>query len=114
MNIFIILMLLGIVPLGWAEEPPFVYQDHGKRDPFWKLVTPSGAVMNYDTDISISDMLLEGIIAGPEGSNLAIVNNTIVKPNDRIGPFIIEKIENDKVFLRNGDENFVLKLQKEE
>ena len=121
-------MLLGIqffsISFLWAVEPQnskvsaqpqnFVYDDHGKHDPFWSLVTPAGVIINYDSDILISDMLLEGIIAGADGKNLAIINNTIVKPNDQVGLFVIEKIELDKVLLRKGQESFSLKIKKEE
>ena len=125
-------MLLGIqifsISFLWAadpknskvsaqQQPPpqnFVYDDHGKRDPFWSLVTPAGVIINYDGDILISDLVLEGIIAGADGKNLAIINNTIVKPNDQVGLFVIEKIELDKVLLRKGQESFALKIKKEE
>ena len=114
MRIFILFIVFGgILTIAWAEEP-FVYQDHGKRDPFWRLVTPSGAIMNYETDILISDITLEGIITGPDGGNLAILNNIIVKPNDRIGPFFVERIEQDQVLLTDGQERFTLKLEKEQ
>ena len=103
-------------PKASAQQQPqnFVYDDHGKRDPFWTLVTPAGVIINYDSDILISDMVLEGIIAGTDGKNLAIINNTIVKPNDQVGLFVIEKIELDKVLLRKGKESFSLKIKKEE
>ena len=96
------------------QQQNFVYDDHGKRDPFWTLVTPTGVIVNYDSDVLISDMVLEGIIAGADGKNLAIINNTIVKPNDQFGLFVIEKIELDKVLLRKGQESFALKIKKEE
>ena len=96
------------------QEQDFVYEDHGKRDPFWSLVSSTGAIINYDNDILISDMILEGIIAGTDGKNLAIINSTIVKPNDKVGPFVVEKIEANKVFLRKEQESFELKIKKEE
>ncbi len=106
------IIFLQATAMGWAEEPSFAYQDHGKRDPFWRLVTPSGAIMNYETDILISDITLDGIITGPKGDNLAIINNIIVRPNDRIGPFFVERIEQDRVFLTDGRESFTLQLEK--
>ena len=107
-------LLVFSFPL-WAEEKQddFVYDDHGKRDPFWNLVTPAGVVMNYDS-VQISDLTLAGIISGKDGENWAIINNTIVRPNDKIGPFVVNKIEQDKVFLINGQQSFVLKIKKED
>ncbi len=96
------------------QEQDFVYNDHGKRDPFWSLVNSKGAMINYDNDILISDMILEGIIVGTDGKNLAIINNIIVKPNDKVGLFVVEEIESDKVLLRKEQESFVLKIKKEE
>ena len=129
-SILLGIQLFGIIFLCAQEEPQnskasaaavqqqqpqnFVYDDHGKRDPFWTLVTPAGVIINYDSDILISDMVLEGIIAGADGKNLAIINNTIVKPNDQVGLFVIEKIGLDKVLLRKGQESFALKIKKEE
>ena len=116
MRFFIVLGLLIFVSSVGAEEKPkeFFYDDHGKRDPFWILVNPSGVIMNYDTDMQISDLVLEGIILGKGKENLAIINNTIVKPADKIGPFVVGSIEQDKVFLIKGQENFVLRIKKEE
>ncbi|HOW35923.1 MAG TPA: hypothetical protein PL155_05875 [Candidatus Omnitrophota bacterium] len=97
-----------------VAEEPFIYDDHGKRDPFWKLVTSSGAVMNYDTDVLVSDMALEGIIYDPNGNSLAVINGTVVKVNNRIGLYVVSKIEEKKVTLLKGEEKFILELKKEE
>ena len=115
MKWIISLILLAVVSVAWAEEEAsFVYDDHGRRDPFWRLVSPSGAVLNYDSDLLISDMVLEGIIADPSGKSVAIINSMVVKPNDKIGLFVVSEIEQDKVILNKGEESFVLKLKKEE
>ena len=116
MRFFLIFILLFFSSTLWAEEKAsdFVYDDHGKRDPFWNLVTPAGVVMNYDSDVQISDLTLAGIISGKDGENLAIINNTIVKPQDKIGSFVVDKIERDKVFLINGQQSVVLKIKKED
>ena len=70
--------------------------------------------MNYNSDIEISDLILAGIISGKDGDNLAIINNTIVKSNDKIGHFVIYKIEQDKVLLINGQQSYELKIKKED
>ncbi len=116
-RIFLICMVL--IPLTElsiviAEESPFNYDDHGKRDPFWRLVNQAGAIINYDKDLSISDMSLEGIIIGESGNNIAIINGNIVKEGDLMGRYYIKKIDVDTVTLQKGNENFVLKLKKEE
>ena len=96
------------------EETPFAYDDHGKRDPFWRLVSPSGAVLNYDSDLQLSDMALDGIISDPNGQSMAIINSVIVKTSDKIGLYVVTEVEKDKVILTKGAEVYVLKLKKEE
>ena len=105
---------LGIVGFAIAQEASFVYDDHGKRDPFWKLVSPSGAILSYETDLLLSDMTLEGIIFDPGGNSFAIINGVVVERNGQFGLYKIEKIEADKVFLKKGLESFILELKKEE
>lgn len=110
LGILISILLSGNVSAGES----FLYNDHGKRDPFWKLVTSSGAVMNYDTDLLVSDMALEGIIYDPGGNSLAVINGAVVKANTRIGLYVVSKIEEKKVTLFKGEEKFILELKKEE
>ena len=114
MKVFlIILLLLGMTETLMAEES-FVYEDHGKRDPFWRLVNNSGAMVNYETEVLLSDMVLEGIISGANGDNLAIINHVIVKSNDKFGLFVVGRIDRDTVLLTKGQESFELKLKKKE
>ena len=70
--------------------------------------------MNYETDLLITDMVLEGIIYDPAGQSLAIINGVVVKANGKIGFFVVSKIEEKKVILVKGQESFVLELKKEE
>lgn len=109
---------------SWAEKigqagdsnqgQPFVYEDRGKRDPFWKLIGPGGVIVNYEKDILISDMVLEGTVVEASGDSIAIINGNIVKLNDHMGLFIIKEITPNAVILQKGQERFTLKLKKEE
>lgn len=114
MNTILLIAVLVLTNFVFAQNEQFVYDDHGKRDPLWKLVSPSGAIMTYETDLLFSDISLEGIIYDPYGKSLAIMNGAVFKPNDRIGPFLISRIEEKKVMLLKDQESFVLYLKKEE
>ena len=107
----ILIFKAGIV---LAAEDAFVYKDNGRRDPFWPLISPTGQIINYNNEVLFNDMTLEGIITGQNGENLAIINNVIVKPNDRIGLFVVESIDTTEVYLKKDQESFVLKLKKED
>lgn len=91
-----------------------VYQDEGRRDPFWPLVNEKGAIINYDKDLSTSDMILEGILVGVDGKNAAIINGVVVGVGDRVGLLSVTEIRPDTVVLRNGDKEFTLKLKTKE
>ena len=97
-----------------AEEQNFVYDDHGNRDPFWPLVTSNGLIASYETNLLVSELILEGIIVGKDGQNFAVINGAIVKSKDRLGEYIIQEISSTKVVLIKGEERFELKLKKEE
>jgi len=110
--VFLVLTIFNTVVAD--EKEPFVYDDQGRRDPFWRLVSPSGAILNYETDFLITDLALEGIMAGKDGNNYAIVNGRILKAADVIGQFVVERIDDDRVVLKKGRQKFELKLKKEE
>lgn len=117
----LIVFAAAIMPVtGAAEETKplvnseFVYNDHGKRDPFWTLLGHRGAILNYDNDIQASEMSLEGIMVEPEGDSVAIINGNIVKLGDKVGFFIIREIRPNEVVLQKNKETITLKLKKEE
>ena len=114
--LFIFLVLS--CPMAWvfsqAQEQAFSYNDHGKRDPLWPLVSPTGNIINYDKEFQASDLKVEGIILAGNGENLAIINGQIVKRNDQLGPLTVDEIKKDLVVLTQGQQRFELKLNKEE
>ena len=108
---FTLLMALALFPaLSQAEEKSFVYDDHGKRDPFWSLVSSSGTIITYDKDLMVNDLTLEGITMGQNDENIAIINGRVVKTNDSIGEFVVKQITKSSVILLKGQEQFELKL----
>ncbi len=118
---FFLIVVLILMPFNGAvaqeqeaSEESFVYDDRGRRDPLWRLVSPSGAILNYETDFLITDLSLEGIMAGKDGKNYAIINGRILKTADVIGKFTVENIGDNKIVLKKGKRKFELKLKKEE
>jgi len=92
----------------------FVYEDNGRRDPFWPLVTDGGSIISYDDqELSASDMMLQGILVG-EQENVAVINGNIVKEGDMVGAFWIERVMPAYVVLNNGQERIEVYLRKEE
>ena len=89
-----------------------MYDDHGKRDPFVPLVSAAGMVVTYDEDLSVNDLVLEGIVTDSSGNNIAIVNGKVVKANDHIGLYTVEKVSIDHVEFLKGTEKFLLKIKK--
>lgn len=97
-----------------AEEAAgFTYNDNGKRDPFWQLVGPGGSINNYENDLLLADLALQGIMSGASG-NIAMINGKIVRAEDKIGQFLVKEITDDWVVLEKGQKVFKLKLKKEE
>lgn len=111
MKIFLCVLILLITKSVYAQEN-FVYDDHGKRDPFVPLVSSAGMVVTYDEDLSVNDLVLEGIVADATGNNAAIVNGKVVKAQDQIGPYVVDLIAVDHVEFLKGSERYILKLKK--
>ena len=116
MRIFVIIFIsvLFAVSSAGAQEETFRYDDQGNRDPLWTLVSPNGTIINYNKEFLITDMVLEGIMAEGVGENIAIINGTIVKVNDKMGMFVIKHIYIDKVILTYNNKKYILELQKED
>ena len=105
-------MCLTMVSSTYAQQVNFVYDNHGKRDPFGPLVSSSGAVLAYDAELTVADMNLEGVLADPKGNNMAIINGKVVKTADQIGPWQVGAIGTDNVDLVKDSEKINLKLKK--
>ncbi len=93
----------------------FVYDDHGKRDPFLPLVDSNGIIITYEDNLLLTDLVLEGIVLGvDDNANLAIINGKVLKKGDKIGPFVVLHISAKSVLLGKGKQKFDLKLKKGE
>lgn len=113
-SLMLALGLLGIGLNAAAEENEgFTYNDNGKRDPFWELVGPEGSINNYENDLLLTDLSLQGIMSGSAG-NIAMINGKIVRASDKIGQYLVKEITDDWVVLEKGQQVFKLKLKKEE
>ena len=115
--IVIVMALMSFMTISFSqnvEKNVLVYDDHNKRDPFWSLVSEDGIIINYDDDLILSDLRLEGVIVDDAGNNLAIINGQILKNQDRIGQFLIMRIERDHVVFEKNGQPFTLYLKKEE
>ncbi|NTV29390.1 MAG: general secretion pathway protein GspB [Candidatus Omnitrophica bacterium] len=110
------LLMLGFIvglPISFGLANDFTYNDHGQRDPFWPLVSSGGAIVNYDSNFSASELVLEGIIADGK-SRLAIINGNIVEEGKKIGFYTVQQIQADRVVLVKDGQSLVLRMKKEE
>jgi len=87
-----------------SAEEEFIYDDQGKRNPFIPLVTQDGRLLKLDKEEGVKGLSLEGIVYDAKGSSYAMVNGDIVRPGQRVGQYVVFKIEPDKIiFLKDGE-----------
>ena len=96
-----------------AHQEDFVYDDHAQRDPFWPLVTAGGAIVTYETNFAVAEMILEGVVSDGEGG-IAIINGTVVEQGKMFGSYMVEKIDQDKVTLVKDGQVSELRIKREE
>ena len=110
----VVLLYICIVPavFGFADGGAFVYDDHGRRDPFVPQVSAAGTVITYEADLTAGDMVLEGIVADAHGNNVAVINGKIVKQGDMIGLFEVAAVRPNDVELVKDGQRFTVKLKK--
>lgn len=111
-RILLLLLVVMAQPLWGESHKSFVYDDHGKRDPFWPLVSPSGSIISYESDLTAADMILEGIVGDSQGNYSAIINGIVVRPGQKIGLFVVDSITKDSVILLKDQERSVLNMNK--
>lgn len=106
--LWICVMMMGVGAVAvWA------YEDGGRRDPFWRLVTPQGVIINYEGDLGFTDLVLEGLIMSGD-EPMAVINGKILRQGDRIGPFVVRRIGKDFVELEDQEGVHRLDLNEEE
>ena len=113
LGLTLILVICGPQLALASDEKGFKYDDKGRRDPFWKLISSTGSIVTYETDLMVTDLELQGIMSGASG-NIAMINGKVVRKNDKVGQFVISEITDDWVLLKKDQQVFKLRLKKEE
>jgi hypothetical protein len=99
-------------PKAPKTQDVFIYDDHSRRDPLMPLVTPSGEIVKFSSELSGSDLALEGIMYAPNGKGIAMVNGKLLNVGDDIGPFTVVEITQFTVILSKGEGKIELKLKR--
>ncbi len=107
----IVAMMILYTMVTFAEDV-FVYDPHDKHDPFNPLVTSTGSVQIYDSDLTVSDMTLEGILEDPGGNSAVIINGKVLKVGDPIGAYQVQSVASDHVILLKDGQGFTLNIKK--
>ncbi|MBU1083804.1 MAG: hypothetical protein ABIG55_00400 [Candidatus Omnitrophota bacterium] len=82
-----------------------------KRDPFVPLVGVSADVqVEGGAILSVSDVSLQGIIKGADGSYTAIINGEMMKEGYGTQNFRIKKISDNSVVMGIGEEDHEIQL----
>jgi hypothetical protein len=113
------LLVTGILAVSVVVQPEgeesFIYDDAGRRDPFYPLVGNDGRILApRDTNAKVKDLQLEGILWDAGGNSLAIINQQILSAGESIGAFEIIEIRRNEVVISSGNKQAILKLSEEE
>ncbi len=98
---------------SYAEPGAFEYEAHGRRDPFVPLVgvaVARGGPRGLGDILSIEDVSLQGILVGPDGAKMVIINGEMVKEGDKIGVVVVESIGNNVVRIKIDEEVHEMQL----
>lgn len=95
-----------------ASQEEFLYDSQNRRDPFTPLLKPGD--LSKKPALSLEDVKLEGIVLDPSRGTFVMINGEVYQQGDSVGPYIIDKIEENRVLFKFEDKSYELKLEKEE
>lgn len=91
-----------------AQEASYPFSSTD-RDPLSPLVSKSGQLL-LSRELDETGLHLKGIIYS-QGKSVAIINDEVIKEKGIIGAYTVVSIEQKKVILKKGNEEFILKLE---
>ena len=95
-----------------SEEPVFIYDSYGNRDPFMPLLTKDGRpITTYSKIGSINDIVIEGILYDPQGESVVVINDLILKQGSTISGVTVKSIEKNSVVLSFKGEDHTFKVK---
>lgn len=113
--LIIIASLLKFNFIFAQDEEPFIYNDKGRRDPFFPLVDEHGKYrLDSGLPYSADQLNLSGILWDPQGKSSALINDEIVPVGESICGFKIVDIAKDSVTLSKDGREFTIRLSKKE
>jgi Tfp pilus assembly protein PilP len=108
-----IFILSGVAAM--AQVPEFEYQTGGRRDPFIAQTGFSEVKTSKEAqlEMGLEEIILEGVVWDEAGS-LAIINGAIVSEGERIGEYLLYKVESDKIVLRKDGRSHIIPIVNQE
>ena len=106
-------VLTGLPNLFCAESDAFVYNVKDRRDPFIPLLGVGAHKTSAAPSISIDSLKLEGVVVDPKQGSFIMVDGEVYGIGDLVGPYKVEKIEENRVVLKYNKEQYELKLQED-
>ena len=108
---FIALLSLVLIHPFCFGEGKYAFKLTG-RDPFSPLVSKNGVLL-IPREVDLGGLVIKGIIYSTN-SPLAIINDEVVERGENIGDYLVLEIEEKRVILKKGDQEFILKLEEDE
>ena len=105
--------MISAVSADAAEEN--LYSSHGKRDPFFPLVSQarreSAGLLGVQ---NVEDLEVQGVVYDPKNGSVVIVNGSVLREGEEMGSVKILKVTPEGAeFLVNGVEAFKPVYQEE-
>ncbi len=115
-TLFFITLFLFLNTFAYAAG--FVYNTHGRRDPFVPSYLQDESEKkpvdeNIIKEVDYSSIVLQAVIYDLDGDSIVIINDEIMKIDDRTDFFIIKDIMRDGVVMEILGEGKVFKLRED-
>lgn len=100
-----------------SAQDNFVYNDHGKRDPFVPLLGIKKATIGksgIEGISSVGDVKFQGVARDSKGNKIAMLNGEMIQVGQTVSQVTLIKIEDDVITFTIDGETYSLSLYEKE
>ncbi|MFC1698534.1 hypothetical protein ACFL1I_01075 [Candidatus Omnitrophota bacterium] len=114
MKQIVLLLISLLVTTGFIfaqGQGAFIYDDKGRRDPFFALVDQHGRYRSGQEVSYYSENLnLSGILWDPRGASSAVINGEVVKLGDPVAGFVLKEVTENSITVSKDGQEYVIRL----